>query len=117
MAGHHNVCLVNVNVVDDGTVRPLAVRIEAKGSTANLHSTGLHITSLHSTGLREPIKEIVVHLLRSLRQWLRILNLLLNHAAIRDDGSELRVSTSTFLHLRINRLMKGERWPSITGGG
>jgi len=36
--------------------------------------------------------------------------ILLNPAAIRDDASKLRVSMSTFLLLRINRLMRGERW-------
>jgi len=111
MTRHSDVCFVNVNgvIVDDGSERILAIRIEEKGSTANLNGTGL----------REHIKEIPVYLLllRNLLQWLRILNLLLNRAAIRDYGSKLRVSTPTFLLLRVNRFTKGGRWPSIPGGG
>ena len=110
MTRHSDICFVNVNgvIVDNGSERILAIRIEEKGSTANLNGTGLH----------EHIKEIPVYLLllRNLRRRLRILNLL-NRAAIRDDGSELRVSTPTFLLLRINRFTKGERWPSIPGRG
>ena len=111
MTRHSDVCFVNVNgvIVDDGSERLLAIRIEEKGSTANLNGTGL----------RKHIKEIPVHLLllRNLLRRLRILNLLLNRGAIRDDGSELRVSTPTFLLLRINRFTKGERSFSIPGGG
>ena len=111
MTRHSDVCFVNVNgvIVDDGSERILAIRIEEKGSTANLNGTGLH----------EHIKEIPVYLLllRNLLQRLRILNLLLNRTAIRDYDSKLRVSTPMFLLLRINRFAKGGRWPSIPGGG
>ena len=92
MPRHCNVCFVYVNgvVVDDGSERVLSIRLEKKGSTLNLNGTGL----------RERIKEIPIHvhlfLLRKVLRRLRILNFLLNRAAIRDDGSELRVNTTTF---------------------
>ena len=112
MTRQSDVCFVIVNgvIVDDGSERLLASGLEEKGSTVNLNGTGLH---------SEDIKEIPVHLLllHNLLQWFRILNLPLNHATIREDGSELRVSMPMFLLLRINRFMKGERWPSILGGG
>jgi hypothetical protein len=67
MTWYSDVCFVNVNgiIVDDGSERLLAIRIEEKGSTVNLNGTGL----------REYIKEIPLHLLCNLLRWLRILSL------------------------------------------